>query len=155
MIAQRTVLPFRPHPAGTIGDPLFFEKFFRERGMPLIIHASMNRRTFFDADRESGAEQPADSSVYRRRRSIEDRVRDVREGSKAKEGSFYRARPDAGSKAGGFAERRDLDKSTRAAGHSWLCYLFVIVLLLGVGLAGFYFGKVAESRNYVRVPSNN
>ena len=143
MIAQRTITtPAGHHMVGAI-DPLFFERLFRERGMPIVSKSGVDRKPTY-GEKET---------LYRSRRGIEDRVNDNYDGARDYDGSVYRTPHRAVEDA----EERAAGKS-RASGSRMHAIVRVVLVILAVvvsGLAGYHFGKVAESRNYVRVPSIN
>lgn len=151
MIAQRRLVPSRVHAMGPF-DPIFFEKFFKEPAMPIVIRTSAVSSAPFGG-RTGG--RHAEGPLFKTRTSIEDRVNDTVDGDRSSEnGRLFKPRTRRGApKTGGTTTEKKEEKSTK--GHSLFFYLFVLALFVLVGLGGYQFGKAAESRNYVRVPSTN
>ncbi|KAI5169137.1 hypothetical protein PAEPH01_0469 [Pancytospora epiphaga] len=143
MLAQRTSVPTRAHPTGPT-DPLSFEKFFKDRGFPIII------RTTRTEPREL-SDRPI---IFRIRRGpLEDHSSDAVSESR----KLFKPRPgrkvvDENHKE---QERNNNDIPKQVKRHSVLFYIFIVFLLVVVGLSGYQIGKTLESRTYVRVPSTN
>jgi len=141
-------------------DPLVFEKMFRERIAPIIIHTRVVRRDYVDDSGRKGSEE-AMGKDYDNPESM------FNNGSPGKYDNIYNNTDDndydmpavreKGSKPQYRTHRmsgKD-DEKTEKDLSKLKYYVPVVILIIIAGLAGFYFGKSAESRNYVRVPTNN
>lgn len=147
MIAARTTSLNRAHPLGVM-DPLFFEKLFSQSLGPIAIRTSRVE----NFEHREKAEKPV---IFSSRANMEDRVNDgYFEGTNLfRPHSHYAASKTNASKGSGSSDGESVHKKTPS--HSVVFYICLIGLFAMTGLIGYYVGKAAESRNYVRVPSAN
>lgn len=151
MIAQRTVSsPMGPHPV----DPLFIEKLFRERALPIMIRASLEQKPMYQAEKNTDEHR---ERIYRNRRSIADRVNDTSESRGVDNisprritfGLLSSERPKSHNEPDKNIVKPDEKR------HPYLRFFFFVLAILVATIVGYQCGKVHESRNYVRVPSGN
>lgn len=141
VIARRTISPINVAPFSPLSDPnFFFEKFLKEKS-PIVVRADISqtnnneeeKKHYFKPIRRITEERRTiGGGNFNRRRSLESKVKDNSSFSedikKINKGSFM---------------------------HTMGLVILFVSLLVASGVVGYYLGKAAESKNYVRVPSVN
>ena len=134
MIAQRTISGPFVHRQGNPFDALLFERFFKDR-VPMAIHTVGDHQGLGPAQRSEGH----GGVIYKARKPVSERVRDSDE--------YSNAENSVGDSKISFP--RDVKR------HPYLRILLFVLAILVAGVVGYHFGKMRESRNYVRVPGTN
>lgn len=133
VITRRTFTPIHT-PFGPLNDPMLFEKLFKEK--PHFVFKSTpieeEKAPIYKSNRQRTKEAKDHRGNLYKRRSLEDKVKDKSEFTD---------------------EFKETYKCTKS--HSMGFFFLFFILIAASGIVGYFVGKAAESRNYVRVPSTN
>lgn len=150
LIAQRTITS----PISSMGaDSLFFEKFFKERAMPLMLKNDFESKSFNEISNDNEMKH-----IYKNRRNISERVNGDLEFAKPLDHHSMPKRVTFGileRTKNNFVSEKKKSKKSASKEHPWLRSILFILAIIISACVGYQCGKVHESQNYVRVPTTN